>query len=143
MTPNLELMAMRWLWLDRNCHYVLRELSPRYSLGKPDVLGVTKDRYLTEIEIKRSVSDFRSDSRKWCRRNRDLNLKSMPKQFYYLMPSTLADKLVSEIPDWAGLVRPSAQVHHLSYTSYNRYGFSFPVECVGVCMSCHGKLGSQ
>jgi len=35
---------------------------------------------------------------------------------------------------------PSNQVHHLSYQSYKQYGFSFAVECIGVCSSCHDIL---
>jgi len=34
----------------------------------------------------------------------------------------------------------SVQAHHLSYTSFNRYGVSFSVECVGVCAPCHDSL---
>lgn len=33
--------------------------------------------------------------------------------------------------------RPSDQAHHLSYYTYNRFGFSFPAECVGLCRLCH------
>ena len=101
---NLELMAMRWLWLERKCHYIVEQRSPRYRLGSPDVLGVTKDRYLVEIEIKRSVSDFRADFRKRHRINRDSNIADFPKQFYYLTPKELAEKLLPKIPEWAGLM---------------------------------------
>ncbi len=34
----------------------------------------------------------------------------------------------------------SNQVHHLSYESYNKHGITFPVECVGVCSTCHEQL---
>lgn len=34
----------------------------------------------------------------------------------------------------------STQAHHLSYTTYNRHGFTFPAECVGVCESCHEQV---
>lgn len=32
---------------------------------------------------------------------------------------------------------PSQQAHHLTYESFKRYGISFAVECVGVCVECH------
>jgi hypothetical protein len=105
---NLELLAMRWLWLEKNCHYVLRERSPRYSMGEPDILGVTASRYLIEIEIKRSMSDFRADAKKWCRLNRDGNLKRIPKQIYYLVTLDMIDRCKQELPAWAGLMRPAA-----------------------------------
>jgi hypothetical protein len=101
---NLELAAMRWLWLEKNCHYVLEQRSPRYHLGSPDVLGVTKDRYLIEIEIKRSISDFRADNKKRCRSNRDLFIDHMAKQFYYLVPPNLVEKVKPILPLWAGLM---------------------------------------
>ena len=107
MSANLELMAMRWLWLEKNCHYILEQRSPRYHLGEPDVLGVTSSRYLIEIEIKRSASDFHADKNKYCRRNRDLFEDHMAKQFYYMMPRELAEKLRDKIPEWAGLMCPA------------------------------------
>jgi hypothetical protein len=102
---NLELMAMRWLWLEKNCHYVLEQRTPRYQIGLPDVLGVTKDRYLVEIETKRTASDFRADFKKRHRAARDFYISKQPRQFYYLMPRELAKKLKDEIPAWAGLMQ--------------------------------------
>lgn len=34
----------------------------------------------------------------------------------------------------------SSQVHHVSYEGYKKFGVSFPVECCGVCTSCHESL---
>lgn len=34
----------------------------------------------------------------------------------------------------------AAQAHHLSYTTYDKHGFSFPAECVGICASCHDSI---
>jgi len=108
---NLELMAMRWLRWEKRCVIVLTERSPRKDYcGQPDVLGVTKDRYLYEIEVKRSLSDFRADADKPSRRNRDWDKwqPKFPKQFYYLVPNALAHKVNGELPDWAGLMRGPA-----------------------------------
>jgi hypothetical protein len=102
---NLELMAMHWLRWERRCIAVIRERSPRsWPCGRPDVLGVTQARYLIEIEVKRSVSDFRADQSKASRRNRDLYPKRLPKQFYYFAPREVAEKIQSELPAWAGLM---------------------------------------
>ena len=95
---------MRWLWLDKGCFYVLQERTPVYNMGQPDVIGMSRDRYLTEIEIKKSASDFRADFKKPHRVNRHLFLDHAPRQFYYLMPPELAEKLADEIPEWAGLL---------------------------------------
>lgn len=101
---NLELIAMRWLWLDMNCHYVIRERSPRSGLGEPDVLGVTKARYLIEIEIKRSLSDFNRDKDKWHRRS----YGSKAKFFYYMAEKPLAEKIKVRLPLYAGLLSVEA-----------------------------------
>jgi hypothetical protein len=104
---NLELMAMRWLWLDKTCHYVIQERTPRYGIGQPDVLGVMRNRHLIEIEIKRSGSDFIADFKKPHRRNRGILDSTFPRQFYYLMPRELAEKYKEKIPAWAGLMQNS------------------------------------
>ncbi len=107
-------MAMRWLWLEKMCHYVLEQRSPRLFRGVPDVIGITKSRFLIEIEIKRSVADFRNDAKKPHIANRgtaeysmigaDYTLKNSPKYFYYMMPRKIAEKVIDEIPAWAGLM---------------------------------------
>lgn len=105
---NLELMAMRWLWLEKMCHYILEQRTPRPCGGIPDVIGITKTRFLIEIEIKRSVADFRADKKKSgvrCRETADrFYADQFPKYFYYFMPKKIADKVMDEIPVWAGLI---------------------------------------
>lgn len=104
---NLELMAMRWLWLDKMCHYVLEQRSPRLFQGVPDVIGITKSRFLIEVEIKRSVADFRNDAKKpqvARRAFEGVRMDRYPKYFYYMMPRKIADKVMDEIPPWAGLM---------------------------------------
>lgn len=149
---NLELAAMRWLWLERNCHYIVEQRSPRYRIGSPDVLGVTKDRYLIEIEVKRSASDFRADFQKRHRVNRDVNITEMPKQFYYLMPKVLAEKLLSKVPEWAGLMYSESgyTCTVLKTAPVNRLSKKLSlVECVKMCrcmvnhtMSVRGNIES-
>lgn len=104
MKLNLEMSAMRWLWLEKDCKIVLEERSPKYMMGDPDVIGITGGRYLIEIEIKRSASDFKADFKKHHRINREFYLKHQPRQFYYLMPEDLGKKMADKIPDWAGLM---------------------------------------
>lgn len=104
MDQNLELMAMRWLRFERKCVIVMRERCPRWGNGNPDVIGITPARYVIEIEIKRSVSDFRANALKRHRINRNFYIERQPRWFYYLMPLALAEKLEPEIPEWAGLM---------------------------------------
>ncbi len=116
---SLELAAMRWLWIEQKCLVVLEKRTPKYGMGEPDVLGITPGRYMTEIEIKRSRADFKKDFEKPHRMVRNgrqgelrryagmgelLKFTNHPRQFYYMMPRDLAEKLKDEIPAWAGLM---------------------------------------
>ena len=143
---NLELMAMRWLWLEKNCHYVLEQRSPRYHLGSPDVLGVTQQRYLIEIEIKRSASDFHADKKKTQRANREFYLKHMPKQFYYLMPRKLAEKLKDKLPEYAGLMCESENNYTaevLKVAPVNKLSERLSLkECVKLCRNMANHMMS-
>lgn len=102
---NLELIAMRWMRYERKLPVVMRERSPRMWLcGEPDVIGITPSRYLVEIEIKRSVSDFRADFKKRSRINREAYIHLAPKQFYYLVLPDMVDRVEPIVPAWAGLM---------------------------------------
>lgn len=67
-------------------------------------------RYLIEIEIKRSVSDFKADFKKIHRVNRDLWIESQPRQFYYFVPESIFEKCKPLVPQWAGLARVENEV---------------------------------
>ena len=102
---SLEMTAVWWLRHEKKCVIVLNERSPReWACGRPDTLGITKNRYATEIEIKRTLSDFRADSGKARTKRREFYAEKFPKQFYYLVPEPLAEKCLAELPDWAGLM---------------------------------------
>jgi hypothetical protein len=102
---NLELMALRWLRWEKKCPMAFCERSPVYGNGEPDVLGITAARYRIEIEIKRSISDFRADFKKSHRINQKFNLEVHPRQFYYLTPHELVPKIKPLLPSWAGLMQ--------------------------------------
>ena len=98
---------------EKRCPLVIHERSPRERhTGQPDVLGITNDRYMLEIEIKRTVSDFRANFNKEHMRNRccdvpeirDAYLKRGPRQFWFLVPEKIRVKIQEQVPDWAGLL---------------------------------------
>lgn len=37
-------------------------------------------------------------------------------------------------------VSRSQQAHHISYEGYKKFGFSFAVECAGLCTPCHDLI---
>lgn len=84
------------------------ERSPRQDYcGRPDILGITTSRYLLEIEVKRSLSDFKADKLKSSRQEirRKMIGEKFPKQFWYLVPPELCKKVEGIVPQWAGLMR--------------------------------------
>lgn len=108
---TLEHLALRWLRLDKACVAAMHERSPRPLAGQPDVLGVTKAGYLIEVEIKRSMSDFRANAEKRHIRARHVGqpgdkpwLARYPRQYWFLVDSKLEEKAKSELPEWAGLL---------------------------------------
>jgi hypothetical protein len=81
----------------------VRDYSQRTNAARKPVRIAS--RYLIEIEIKRSISDFKADALKPSRRCRDLYPKKFPKQFYYLVLPEMVEKIEPLLPAWAGLMR--------------------------------------
>lgn len=104
---TLEYMAMAWLRFEKNCPVALFERTPRSGHGEPDVLGITRARYLLEVEIKRSVSDFRANANKYFHRCREVDGDDSmyPSMYWFLTPSELTEKVLPLVPRWAGLLR--------------------------------------
>lgn len=131
---TLELIALRYFKFERRLPFALRERSPRWGHGQPDILAVSKHRYLYEIEIKRSLSDFRRDALKASRRNRDLYPERQPKEFFYLVPRDLAEAVAAEAPDWAGVLTtpdPGEWAHVVRPAPVNRAAKRLSVkECI-------------
>ena len=63
-----------------------------------DMLAVTKNKFLYEIEIKISVSDFKADFKK--KHNHEGNIK----QFYYAVPHYILDKIEDLVPEETGIL---------------------------------------
>jgi len=119
---RLETLGLSFLRKDKGCPVALFERTPRARAGQPDILGVTNSRYLLEIEIKRSMSDFRANRQKshiiWRDKlespdcpavvgfemEREKALKWFPKFYWFLVPQDIAMKVQMALPTWAGLI---------------------------------------
>ena len=64
-----------------------------------DMLIVTKNHYLTEVEIKISLSDLKADFKKK-HQHKDENIKN----FYYAFPEEMKEKAIKFIPEEAGIL---------------------------------------
>lgn len=110
---SLEFRAAWWLKWEKRCPLVIMERSPReFFCGKPDVLGITDARFMLEVEVKRSLSDFKANAQK--HHNQQLNSNdeeirnkfaaNSPKQFWFMVPRNLVDKVLPFLPAHAGLL---------------------------------------
>lgn len=93
-----------WLRYERRCVMVCWE---REILGldsrRPDMIGVTRDRHVVEVEIKRTMADFRANGKKKYHRwaNRD---EYSPRQFYFFVLPEMVEAATAELPSGAGLL---------------------------------------
>lgn len=98
-----------WLRYERECPVVCMERG-NGRCGVPDVMGLTVKRRIIEIEIKRSMQDFRHNERKWMARARarmqGFYLTTHIQQFYFMVENEMVEKCKLELPEWAGLMSP-------------------------------------
>lgn len=146
---SLELAAARWLKWEKRCRLVLTERTPRYCHGQPDVLGITESRYLLEIEVKRSMSDFRANQKKNHMQNRFClesqistpYMRSAPKQFWFMVPEKLVEKVQAELPDFAGLmtVRNGVSAEVVTPSPTNELSERLTIKECAKLMNCAGN----
>lgn len=74
--------------------------------GIPDIMAITKDRFLLEVEIKVSMADFRRDAKKdkWLWRSFNNDTSRVPAYFYYAVPLDMVEKIRNDIPAGMGLI---------------------------------------
>jgi hypothetical protein len=104
--------ALQWLRYERQCPIVAVERGICRG-GSPDVMGVTKDRWAIEVEIKRSLSDFKANTKKMEAFERRytmfshtnwLSTLNCPKLFYFFVPSGLVNKVMPLLKNGDGLL---------------------------------------
>lgn len=79
-----------------------------------DILMVTKNYFLREVEIKVSVSDFKADFNK--KHNHEGNIK----QFYYAVPYYILDKIKDLVPKQAGILVAVYENEHWQLKRYKK-----------------------
>jgi len=90
----IKMCVAEYFRYTRQCPIISFERSViPYASHNPDILVVSKDRRLIEIEVKISLSDFRADAKKRIWKHRDAGNAAMPYQFYYAVPYELKDKV--------------------------------------------------
>ncbi len=102
---------MEFLRYERNCKLVCMERSPFIPPGgakfkdpcNPDVLGVTQARRVVEIELKRTMADFKANRDKTSLFRRGF-LGILPSQFYFMIPPCMEAKVLPLLEDKEGLL---------------------------------------
>ena len=69
--------------------------------GEMDLCVVTQARYLWEVEVKLSLSDWRADEKKSKWKDKDRQYVS---RFYYAVPSNLLDKIPEFVSEETGIL---------------------------------------
>lgn len=83
-------------WLDTEADPVIWKNIVNHEC---DMLIVSKNQYLTEVEIKISLSDLKADFKKE-HQHKDENIKN----FYYAFPEEMKEKAIKLIPEEAGIL---------------------------------------
>lgn len=107
--PYNQLLAAgcEYLRYDHGCYLLAWERGPWESYGhRPDLLGVERGRRVIEIEIKRTLADFKNDANKkiWLMRERTKFNRATPFKFYYMVPPDLVEKVIDIVPAGRGLL---------------------------------------
>lgn len=100
--------AVQWLRYQSQCSIVAIERGISMG-GTPDVIGLTPKRFVTEIEIKRTVSDFKRNAAKLSRFNIGRSNgtgweRSRPRLFYFLVPPEILEKVQPLLEPEQGLM---------------------------------------
>lgn len=102
--------AVQWLRYQCQCPVVALERGISMG-GTPDVIGLTPKRFITEIEIKRTVSDFKRNAKKLAGFQRGRSIfadtgwePTRPRLFYFLVPREIADKVQPLLQPEQGLM---------------------------------------
>jgi hypothetical protein len=100
----LKAAAASWLRYDKNLNLIAFERG--IGSGNPDVIAVDNKRFLIEVEVKISMSDFRADAKKykWKIQDGGYRPEAIPRLFYYLVPKDLVDKVKPELKEGHGLL---------------------------------------
>lgn len=100
-----DLQAQLYTWCTNKRHPVTIDNCGACTIGKADLLSVTRARLVHEFEIKCSVADFRREFENKDTKHRrleraDNRLMSLPNYFWFAAPPDLLSAI--DIPDYAG-----------------------------------------
>jgi hypothetical protein len=109
-------LAFNWLRYEHGCSLISFERTPLETDGRPDVLGMLRNRQLVEVEIKVDLADMRHDASK---RHRRMVIQDIQRPapgtanyLYYLVPEEMVGPALEELPAHVGVISPNHAVRH-------------------------------
>lgn len=88
----LNYIGMNFLFWRKNCHIITNERGFLTYDGRPDIIGITKDRDVIEIEIKVTMSDFVNNFSKRLIQIYEQYPEKRPNYFYFIVSDNIANK---------------------------------------------------
>ncbi len=132
MSNLLEKAGINFLLYDKRCDIISMERGLSDELGRPDILGVTRDRKLIEIEIKVSKSDFLANFDKKIIKFYKNKPRLAPHYFYFLVPPELAIQIkdyYNEKHTGYGIIIPTTfGVESVKKANLNKDAVKLPVK---------------
>lgn len=120
--------AAQWLRYERQCVIVAIERGICRG-GAPDVCGIDKNRWAIEVEIKRTLQDFKNNNKKMLAFHRRYSLYAgtrwvetinCPRLFYFFVPPSLVTKVTPLLTDGDGLITIQEPCRHYRGVPYPR-----------------------
>lgn len=84
-----------FLLYEKKCDIISMERGLYDHLGRPDILGIMRNRQVIEVEIKISFSDFRANFEKRIISRYRSNPRIAPHYFYFLVTAEIAEKVMT------------------------------------------------
>lgn len=110
----LKAAVLQWLRYERQSVVLCCERAPATWFGVPDVLALTPRRTLVEVEVKRTLADFKANDSKRCLKLRAEGHGTKPEQFYFCVPPSLVERVLPLLPAGAGLLTLAQQCNPFS-----------------------------
>lgn len=104
----IRALVARWAPYDYTRQFVAVPNTTGFSFWEADLLVVSHAGYMTEVEVKVSMSDWKVDKKKAYKFSRLHASGGRTKYFFYAAPKELAARWQEVgIPDWAGVLAVS------------------------------------
>lgn len=101
MTTDMLELGVYKLFEEGNYQALIPRVQRKFKIHECDIVVVTNDDYIYEIELKVSVSDCKRDREK---EHQHKDLYNRLKYQYFALPSSIVDECIDFIPEHFGII---------------------------------------